>query len=187
LFSNVTLLAGGCFGDIAAARTSSAAGTTTTIIIVRHAERDPGLDPPLVAEGERRAEALKEALLENGVTAIYTTDLLRNRQSVQPLADALGLEVNLVSPLLYANMLATAASLVDEFLTDHAGGTILFCGNTSQAVVVQASGINAEIYARLGGTGRAPERYQDMYIAVVPDEGPTRFIKTEYGGHSSRD
>ena len=76
---------------------------------------------------------------------------------------------------------------MDEFLLDHAGGTVLFCGNRGQTDIVEISGINAEIYARLGGTGRAPERYADMYIAVVPDEGPTRFIKTEYGGSSSLD
>ena len=90
----------GCFGDLSGLADSSPTGTTTTIIIVRHAERDPGLDPPLVEEGVRRADSLRDALTENGVTAIYTTDLLRNRETVQPLADALDLPVKLVNPLL---------------------------------------------------------------------------------------
>lgn len=180
------LLCTGCFLSLPFLETSSPEGTTTTIIIVRHAERDPGLDPPLLPEGEARALALKDALAERGVTAIYCTDLLRNRQTVQPLADELDLDVHLVSPLLIADSLTTGATLVDQWLTDHAGGTVLFCGNKGQAEV-QFIGINEQIYRRLGGTGRAPERYADMYIAVVPDEGPARFIKTEYGGSSSLD
>lgn len=177
-------LTAGCFGSLFPQDTSSPAGTTTTIIIVRHAERDPGADPPLNAQGVVRAQALKDALAEQGVTAIYTTDLIRNRDSVQPLADELGLSVNLVSPLLYADTEGTAAVLVDEFLNQHAGGTVLFCGNTGQPEI-NFVGINANIYYRLGGTGRPPEQYDDLYIAVVPDEGPTRFIKTEYGACSS--
>jgi hypothetical protein len=182
----VVFLVSGCFLSLPFLQTSSPKGTTTTIIIVRHAERDPGLDPPLIAEGQARAEALKAVLSERGVTAIYCTDLLRNRQTVQPLADELGLSLNLVSAALFADAQTTAANLVDGWLRDHAGGTVLWCGNTGQAEI-QFSGINEQIYRRLGGVGRAPERYADFYVAVVPDEGPTRFIKTEYGGPSSLD
>ncbi|NOT00846.1 MAG: hypothetical protein HOP29_09480 [Phycisphaerales bacterium] len=182
------LVVTGCFA-VPFLQTSSPEGTTTTVIIVRHAERDPGFDPPLIEEGVQRAEALKEALAENGVTAIYTTDLIRNVQTVQPLADELGLTVNRVSPVLFADIASTAAFVVDEIFRLHAGGTVLFCGNRGAQPVddVVIAGINEEIYRRLGGTGRAPERYADMYIAVVPEEGETRFIKTEYGGPSSLD
>ena len=64
-------------------QTTSLAGTTTTFILIRHAERDDGADPPLNAEGQQRAQTLKDVLAENGVTAIYCTDLIRNRQTVQ--------------------------------------------------------------------------------------------------------
>lgn len=178
----------GCFA-VPFLQSSSPEGTTTTVIIVRHAERDPGLDPPLIEEGIQRAEALKEALAENGVTAIYTTDFIRNVQTVQPLADELGITINRVSPVLFVDIASTAAFVVDEIFRLHAGGTVLFCGNRGQVLDdgLAIAGINEEIYRRLGGTGRAPERYADMYIAVVPDEGETRFIKTEYGGPSSLD
>ncbi|MBI4582041.1 MAG: hypothetical protein HY718_20255 [Planctomycetes bacterium] len=75
---------------------------------------------------------------------------------------------------------------MQEILTEHFGETVLFCGNMG-SVFGTTTSINDEMYRRLGGTGRAPERYQDIYIAVVPEEGPTRFIKTEYGGPSSLD
>jgi broad specificity phosphatase PhoE len=160
-------------------------GTTTTIIIIRHAERDPGEFVPLNAEGFRRRDVLRDALAENGVNAIYCTDTLRNQQTVQTLADHFGLSVNLVNPVRYLDTTLAADQLAQEIIANHAGETVLFCGNTG--AVSGVPGINAEIYRRLGDTGRAPERYQDLYIAVVPDEGPSRFIKTEYGGPSSLD
>lgn len=164
---------------------NSPAGTTTSFILIRHAERDEGLDPPLNEEGLKRAVALDSVLMENGVTAIYCTDLIRNRETVEPLAETLGLSLNLVNPLRYANTTQAAAELVEEILRDHAGGTILFCGNRGSTV--GTPGITEEIYRRLGGVGDPPDRYRDMYIAVVPDEGATRFIKLHYGARSSLD
>jgi Histidine phosphatase superfamily (branch 1) len=72
-------------------------GTTTTIIMVRHAERDPGYDPPLNTEGLARAQKLADVLGQNGVTAIYATDYERNRQTAAPLATKLGLTVGLIA------------------------------------------------------------------------------------------
>lgn len=160
-------------------------GTVTTFILIRHAERDPGLDPPLNDEGMQRAQSLLEALRENGVTAIYTTDLLRNRQTVQPLADELGLTVNLINPALYANTTTAAEQVVNQMLVSDAGGTILWCGNRGS--VADTPGINTEIYKLLGGTGVSPERYQDMYVMVVREGGATHVVKAEYGGRSSLD
>lgn len=69
-------------------------GTTTTIILVRHAERDEGLNPPGNAEGLVWRQAL--AMEDNGVTAIFVPDLIRNVQTAEPLADRLGLELNVI-------------------------------------------------------------------------------------------
>jgi hypothetical protein len=164
------------------ARSSSAA---TTFILIRHAERDPGVDPPLNADGQLRAQALLDALRASGVTAIYCTDLLRNRQTVQPLADALGLPLHLVNPVRYVNTTVAADELVNEMLAADRGGTILFCGNIGS--VLGTPGITEEIYHRLGGVGEGPNRYQDMFFVVLPVEGQARFIKAEYGGVSSLD
>jgi hypothetical protein len=164
----------------------TAPGTTTTVIMVRHAERDPGLDPPLNAEGTLRALALRAALRENGVTAIFCTDLIRNRDSVQPLADALGLELNLVSPVLYADTVSAANIVANDIFARFSGGTVLFCGNIGSAGA-NVNGINEDLFTRLGGTGTPPERYQDLYVMVIRDDAPVNVIKTEYGGPSSLD
>ena len=164
---------------------ASPAGTRSTIIIIRHCERDPGADPPLNAEGMARAEKLRDALAEHGVDAIYATDLIRNRQSVQPIADLLGITPILVNPALYADTTSTASLIVDEILRDHAGQTVLYCGNTGSTL--GTPGINEELYHRLGGTGRPPTRYSDFFVIVVPDEGPNDIAAVTYGGQSSLD
>lgn len=163
----------------------SPAGTTTTFILIRHAERDPGLDPPLNAEGMARSEALKAVLEEHGVTAIWATDYLRNRQTVEPIAELLGITPTYLNPLAYVDTPGVAQQFIDDALRDHAGGTVLFCGNVGTQFGIP--GITATIYEKLGGTGEPPNHYRDMYIVVVPDEGESRFIKTIYGDESSLD
>lgn len=166
---------------------NSEAGTTTTIIIVRHAERDEGLDPPLNAEGITRAAALANVLQNNGVTAIYCPDFIRNRETCDDVEEALGLTSNVISQLRLTDTKALANELVDEILELHAGGVVLFVGNTGPVVEGVQSGNLQELYARLGGTGTPPIRYQDLYVAIIPEEGDVHFIEATYGGSSSLD
>jgi hypothetical protein len=163
-------------------------GTTTTIILVRHAERDPGLDPPLNAEGFVRASRLAQALGENGVTAIYATDYLRNRQTAEPLATRLGLTVGLIAVAELANTQALAAKLATEFLEKHAGGVVLLIGNVGAPILGQR-GILEDMYRLFGGLEGAPNRYQDLTIMVVPEagKGAPNIIRSTYGGVSSLD
>ncbi len=163
-------------------------GTTTTVVMVRHCERDEGFDPPLNAEGLVRREALAGALGEQGVTAIYCPDFIRNVESVQPLADLLGLEIHTLTQLEMADSKAFANTFVDEILPQHAGGTVLWCGNVGPVTETQ-SGNMQELYARLGGTGAPPTRYEHLYVVVIPEAGAgeVRFIKAKYGGSSSLD
>jgi hypothetical protein len=163
-------------------------GTTTTIIMVRHAERDPGLDPPLNAEGLARAQKLAEVLGQNGVTAIYATDYERNRQTAAPLATKLGLTVGLIAVTELTNTQALAANLGTEFLGKHAGGVVLLVGNVGSPTF-GTKGILEDMYRLFGGVGDAPNRYQDLTIIVIPEagKGAPRIIRTTYGSPSSLD
>ena len=182
------LVSGVTCADLGTDPVSSAAGTTTTLIIVRHCERDAGFDPPLNAEGIARAQVLASVLAENGVSALYCSDFVRNVQSLEPVAALLGLEINRIPQLQLLDTKAFANNFVDTILPMHAGETVLWCGNTGPVLEEQSGNIQ-ELYARLGGTGTAPIRYQDFTVVVIPEEGAgdVRFIKASYGGESSLD
>ena len=74
---------------------------TTTIIFVRHAEKEISNydDPELTAEGKMRVfeltRQLKDADVVAGIDAIYSTPSKRNIQTAEPLANALGLNINI--------------------------------------------------------------------------------------------
>ena len=60
-----------------------------TIILVRHAEKaGPTGDVPLNALGLERASLLAKTLADVKLTAIYTTELQRTRQTAEPTAKA---------------------------------------------------------------------------------------------------
>jgi len=71
------------------------------IILVRHGRPDeqdthcPG-DSPLDADGRRHAIAVAALLARENINQIVASPLLRARQTAQPLADALGLPIDIV-------------------------------------------------------------------------------------------
>jgi len=71
------------------------------ILLIRHGETEWNrrevfrgrADVPLSARGREQARLLAEALKGSGVQAVYSSPLSRARQTADPLADALGIEV----------------------------------------------------------------------------------------------
>ena len=150
-------------------------GTKTTIILLRHAGRDiysAEADDPLTWQGKRRAQHLPEVIGDMGVSAIYCTNLRRNRATAQPLADHLGLKLNLVSQGRLYDYKKLSRELLDEFLTKHAGGVVVWVGNIRNV---------EEMYKLLDGTGSPPTEYGDVFIVVVSDVRPPRIKKMTYG------
>ncbi len=91
------LLVGACAAVLCAV---PALASAQMVILVRHAERaDAGApagaamqgnpDPELSAAGKARAEKLAGMLKDAGVTAIYTTQYIRTKDTAKPLADLL--------------------------------------------------------------------------------------------------
>ena len=75
---------------------------TTRVILVRHGQSQGNAErrfgghsaTPLSERGEAEAEATGRALRDEGVTAIYSSDLPRAVRTAEPLARLVGLEVN---------------------------------------------------------------------------------------------
>lgn len=143
-------------------------GTSTTVILTRHADRDHDAEV-LNARGQERAQALIAAVRDYRVTAIYSPNVRRNLDTVRPLAQHLGIDI---TPTPAVSLFA-AEAIVEEILTRHAGGVVVYAGN--------ASGNIQAVYRHLGGTGAAPVEYGDLFVMTIPDQGPATIVRKRYG------
>ena len=87
-----------------------AAAMPDLVILVRHAERAgaPAGDPGLTPAGEQRAQALAQALAGMRVDTILTTKFRRTRDTAAPLAQALGIQPQVVDASGAAHVQAVA-------------------------------------------------------------------------------
>lgn len=98
----------------------------TTFILLRHAEKEMKKntnDPDLSEAGKKRANRLALMLDKTHITAIYSSDYQRTRQTVQPLAQRKGLTVQTYVPNKEEDM--------DMILAKNKGGTILVAGHSN--------------------------------------------------------
>ena len=145
---------------------TAAASAQSAIFVVRHAERaDAGAgaspmmatDPDLSEAGRARAQSLASALKDAGITAIYTTEYKRTRQTAEPLAKALGIDVTAVPA-------RDMAALIQK-LKSAAGN----------ALVVGHSNTVGEVIAKLGVADpvKLTDNDYDNLFVVVQGEKPT--------------
>lgn len=90
------------------------------LILVRHAEpvrivdADGPADPPLAERGARQAEALAAYLAEEGIGAVWSSPMLRARETAAPLAAALGIDVVVDTELAEWDREATSYIPIEE-------------------------------------------------------------------------
>ncbi len=146
----------------------------TTIIVVRHAEKNiepTNQDPDLSTAGQARAQELARMFGNAGVNAIYATQYKRTQETVKPLADRLGLSVNVVDS-------KQTKELVRQILTNHRGQTIFVAGhnNTTPEIVNALGGGNFPVI---------PENeFDNMFIVTVYRFGRAKVVKLKYGNAS---
>lgn len=156
----------GC--DPPAKQEAPAAGRPTTILFVRHAEK-AGKEPtsPLTEAGQARAAALRDMLAHAGISAVYSTDFVRTKQTAAPLAEALGLEVKLYD----AERPEEAAT---RLLGAHRGEAILVVGHRPN--------IPRMISSLVGGPPRDNlERYDELIVITMFDRGRAAELRLRYG------
>ena len=97
----------------------------TTFILVRHAEKgDDGTKDPLLSDdGVKRAARLVEVLQETKVTAIYSTNYKRTKNTVTQVAQAKGLEVKTYEPMKEDEL--------KRIIELNKGGTVLIVGHSN--------------------------------------------------------
>ena len=143
--------------------------SVTTVILVRHAEKaaTSGDDPGLSDSGLARAELLARMLENSGVSAIFTTQFARTRQTAVPVAKKFGLNIQTI------NADATKV-LVDAILSKYFGRTVLVVGHSNTL---------PEIVEALGG-GKATEiddsDYDNLYVATVVRKGSARLLRLKF-------
>jgi len=133
------------------------------VIVVRHAEKvDQSSDAVLSEAGHARARALAALLAKAGVTAVYATQYQRTVQTVQPLADALKLQVQTMPA-------DDTASLVERLRTRHASNVVLVAGHSNTV---------PEILNRLGHTETVTIPADDFgnVFVVVPRPGSSPVV-----------
>ena len=146
----------------------------TTVILVRHAEKiiDPNNpDVDLSPAGQVRAQELARIFGDGGITAIYATQYKRTQETVKPLADRLGLPVNVVDS-------RQTAELVRQISSSHRGEMIFVSGHNNTV---------PEIIAALGG-GSFPvipeNEFDNMFIVTVYRFGKAKVVRLKYGNPS---
>ena len=110
---------------LALSATSFAQGKLTTFILLRHAEKvsDGSKNPVLTEAGKKRADGLVTLFRNTPIAAIYTTDYIRTRETVAPLAKSKSLEMK--------NYEAFKDDAIAKMLKDHDGGTVLVSGHSN--------------------------------------------------------
>jgi len=84
-----------------------------TIVLVRHAEPAGGADPGLAPAGRKRAELLAFMFQDAHITAVFTSDLRRTKETAQPLAAKFSLVPGVLSgldPVAHSNRVLAISS-----------------------------------------------------------------------------
>ena len=142
----------------------------TTVVLVRHAEKDtqPPDNPPLSAAGQARSQELARVLEGANIRAIYATQFARTQQTVQPLADRLGLPVTQVDA-------SDAAGLVNHIVSNHRGEAVLVAGHSNTV---------PRIIEKLNG-GQIPAiadtEYDKLFVVTIYRFGKAKVVQLRYG------
>ena len=140
----------------------------TTIFLVRHAEKiDDSRDPELSEAGHARAAALATALRHSGIEHVHSTDYIRTRDTAAPVAERLGLSVELYDPRAlpaFAEQLRAAGGR--HLVVGHSNttpGMVSLLGGEAGSEIVEAT------------------EYDRLYIVTVMPGGKASTVLLRYG------
>ncbi len=152
---------------------------TTTVLFVRHADVDDPAsitgDPALNAVGRARADLLARFVADvdvlAGLDAIYANDTRRTRQTAEPIARQMGLEIRSPEPEEPEPFMA---SVLDE----HKGEIVLVVTDREDVPPLVA-----ELHGHQNVPEIAPAEYDNFYIVTIPWGGGAKVktLRLRYG------
>ena len=134
----------------------------TTIYLVRHAEKieDGSKDPDLTAQGQDRANYIKNLFAEAELHALYATPFKRTQSTLLPLADTLGLEIQ-----TYA-----ADQPINDFISDilerHKAQHLFIAGHSNTIPAMLNVLLDREEYQTFDH-----QQYEDVFIVTLSTIG----------------
>ena len=148
-----------------------AAGATAqppVIFLVRHAERAAisghvPSDTGLSAAGRKRAEALARVLKDAQITAVYTTEYKRTRETAAPVAQSLGIQPEVIPGDDLRGLIAKLKA---------SSGNVLVVGHSNTLPqIISALGVSSRVTV-------AESDYDNLFLVVL--ERPPRLIHLHY-------
>ena len=174
--------------ETGAATSPGTRASGVSIFLVRHAEKgtDDPRDPSLTDAGRARAVELARVFGATGVTKLFSTDLKRTRQTLEPLAESTGLEIEVYDP----------AQIAEQLEGMPAGSVVVVAGhsNTTPALFQELSGGAARDLEEDPRHGRLIpdgdyDRLYSLTLATRPGDAEPECIaalELRYGAPSKR-
>lgn len=142
----------------------------TTFILVRHAEKanDGTRNPPLDDDGKVRSANLAEMLANQEITALYSTPFKRTQETLQPIADMKGLEVQEYDPYAKGEWLASLAE-------KHPGGTVVISGHSNTIPSLANALLGNETFSQFDESD-----YSNFIIIVADEVGKGKLVRLKF-------
>jgi len=148
------------------------ARATTVVIVLRHAEFEDttDTDPNLSLAGKERAARLARILSQlqapRAVDAVFAADTHRAQQTVQPLAEALALPINVVPPSAWTELAA-------RIRRDHRGEVVVVIGDAKPLSPLVESLAGEPVTVSETDFGR-------LYVIFAPRLSRSRLLQFSY-------
>lgn len=142
-----------------------------TYIIVRHAEKaNDGEDPNLTPTGVERAKTLSRVLQNVNLSAVYSTDYKRTRQTAMPSAAAhSGNPLRLYSPSDFPGFIA-------QTMAAHPAENILVVGHSNSSPSLVNTLLGENTFSQIPET-----EYDNLYVVNVSADGKAEAVHLKFG------
>jgi len=150
--------------------TFSLAQETTIFILVRHAEKasDGTSDPALTVEGVARADKILSLFSKTEITSIYSTNYIRTKMTVAPLAEAKKAEIAIYDP-------GSLEKFADKLLNDNSGGTVIVSGHSNTTPTLANLLLGEEKFKQFEDSD-----YGNLLIITTSDSGKPKLLHLRY-------